>query len=126
MALPGIPAKPVEYDLDLFYDNDLRFTGALTYGNGTPVDLTGCTLTAVVETDFVTTPVLTLTCALSGTPTDGTFTISAAKAAISALTLPTVPATQRTVDIGFWQLHISDGSIQGRFAQGSVRYGRAR
>jgi len=55
---------------------------------GTPVDLTGATVTSKMRQTFDSATAYTFTCTLSPTPTDGTFTwvMSATNTALIALT----------------------------------------
>lgn len=75
--LPGIPATPVSLNITVREGATFLLSGILRVtAGGAPVDLTGMTVRAKIRLNFTQAAVRAFTCALSGTPTDGTFTIT--------------------------------------------------
>ncbi len=127
MPLPALPI-PATLNVVLRRGSDFRQRCTLrTSVGGTPVDLTGLTLRAKVRPDLAdaTAPTLTFTVSVVGAAVDGTFDILATPAQIASITTPSgVPQNVRTFDAGFWDLEITDGTLTGRFLEGSVTVSR--
>lgn len=123
MPLTAIPNQAGVFDIVLNQGADYQAIATIKLG-GIPIDLTGITPRAKVRPDFVSATILTLTCAVYGSPANGQVIVSATPALIAAITPPSAPTTQREIPIGEWDLELTDGTLTGRFLQGNVTLSR--
>jgi len=125
MPLPASLKATTPADLDITivqgstYYAEYQFLDA-----GSPIDLTGCTATAKLRTDFAAVGELaTFTCSIPS-PTTGTVRLVLLPATTTALTATFPDASTRSVVFGVWDFEVTDGTDTVRGAQGKASLSR--
>lgn len=106
---------------DISVEQNATFSLTITWKNsaGSPIDLTGYTAKAVIQSQAGAT----LATLSSAGGVDGTITLGGAAGTI-VLTLPAAFTAGLTPQIGMWDLLLTSGSTKTRLLQGSVGISR--
>lgn len=125
MAIPAVN-DATDYPITINKSCDFLETLTITTDGSTPVDLTSATGAAKIRSDFGTAATVLATFTVTITDAaNGVLTLELTDTVTDGLGASTDATDEnRTVQIGFWDLELTEGTKTYRYVQGSVTVSR--
>lgn len=125
MTIPAV-SSAANLDLTIQQGSDFAYVLTITSDGSTPVDLSSTTCAAKIRSDFGTSATVLAT--ITATVTDaanGEITLSLTDTVTAALGVSaSATDNSRTVQIGYWDLELTEATLVYRYVQGAVTISR--